>query len=38
MWVWSVTAAGSPGKRSQHQACQSSRSMWMTLLVIWFSV
>jgi len=26
-----------PGKWSRHQACQSSRSIWTTLLVLWFS-
>jgi len=26
-----------PGKWSQHQVCQSSWSIWMMLIVIWFS-
>ena len=34
---WLVTGTGSPGKWSQHQACQSSRSVWTVLLIIWFS-
>lgn len=34
---WSVTTAGSPGKWSQVQACQSSRSIWIMLLVWWLS-
>ncbi|KAK4817094.1 hypothetical protein QYF61_027925 [Mycteria americana] len=32
-----VTGTGYPGKWSWHQACQSSSSVWRTLLVIWFS-
>uniref|UniRef100_A0A672UD03 Uncharacterized protein n=1 Tax=Strigops habroptila TaxID=2489341 RepID=A0A672UD03_STRHB len=32
----SVTGTGSSGKWSWHQTCQSSRSAWMTLLVIMF--
>uniref|UniRef100_A0A8C0EMX8 Glycoside hydrolase family 31 N-terminal domain-containing protein n=1 Tax=Bubo bubo TaxID=30461 RepID=A0A8C0EMX8_BUBBB len=31
---WSVTGPCSPGKWSRHQACQSSGSIWMMLLVI----
>ena len=31
---WLVTAAGSPGKWSQHQACQSSRSMELDLMIL----
>lgn len=32
---WLGTAAGSPGKWSQHHACHSSRSVWTTLSVVW---
>ena len=35
--TWSVTGTGSPRKRSWHQACQSSSSVWTMLLVIWLS-
>ncbi|KAK4807520.1 hypothetical protein QYF61_003309 [Mycteria americana] len=34
---WLLTGTGSPGKRSRHQACQSSRSVWMMLLGIQFT-
>ena len=34
---WSGTATGSPGKRSWHQACWSSRSIWTALSDIWFN-
>jgi len=32
-----VIGVGSPGKWSWHQACQSSRSIWMMLFVRWFN-
>ena len=32
----SVTGTDSPGQWSWYPACQSSRSVWMMLLVIWF--
>lgn len=34
---WLVTGTSSPGKWSQHQACQTSKNIWMLLLVIRFS-
>lgn len=34
---WMVTGTGSQGKWSRHQTCQSSRSVWMMLSVIWVS-
>jgi len=33
-----VAGTGFPGKWSQHQAYQTSRSVWMALLGLWFNL
>jgi len=34
---WFVTGSSSPGQWSWYEACQGSKSVWMKLVVTWFS-